>query len=133
MAVSITGLPIQLTKGQCDTLRKQLIKLQGGKCALCETPLKDVGGHPALDHDHRSGLVRGVLCSNCNGMEGQIHSRAIRAKRKRTAREWLFSLLEYWEYHQANPSKYIYYNHGKPKKRPVKRVPKVSKTKKGIK
>ena len=131
MAVSVTGLPTQLTKGQCDTLRKQLIKLQGGRCALCEAYLKDVGGHPALDHDHQSGLIRGVLCANCNGMEGQVYSRATRAKRKRTAREWLISLLDYWEYHQANPSKYIYYNHGKPKKRPA-RVYK-TKPKKGTK
>lgn len=29
----------------------------------------------SLDHDHRSGRVRGVLCFNCNGARGKIGDR----------------------------------------------------------
>jgi hypothetical protein len=44
-----------------------MIRAQGGRCAICKT-------EPAVhvDHDHDSGLVRGVLCFNCNGGLGQF-------------------------------------------------------------
>lgn len=38
---------------------------QGGQCAICgkRKPL-------VTDHDHRSGLIRGLLCRSCNILEG---------------------------------------------------------------
>ena len=37
------------------------ILAQGGVCAICHerTPVH-------VDHDHNTGLIRGILCSNCN-------------------------------------------------------------------
>ena len=40
---------------------------QNGGCCICET--KEPGGsgkHFAVDHDHETGQVRGLLCSACN-------------------------------------------------------------------
>lgn len=37
---------------------------QGGVCAICRKPPKQV--RLAIDHDHKTGLVRGLLCSICN-------------------------------------------------------------------
>jgi len=34
---------------------------QEDKCAICKTGCPD-----NLDHDHKTGLVRGVLCLKCN-------------------------------------------------------------------
>lgn len=45
---------------------------QGGVCALCKSPdPANLGGKFfAVDHDHKTGLLRGFLCSRCNqGME----------------------------------------------------------------
>jgi hypothetical protein len=43
-----------------------LLEKQGGVCAVCkqEDPVK--GRALAVDHNHKTGKVRGLLCSKCN-------------------------------------------------------------------
>lgn len=41
-----------------------LLKRQGGKCAICRA--RPRSKRLAVDHDHKSGAVRGLLCSRCN-------------------------------------------------------------------
>ena len=43
--------------------KKSLLRLQGWKCAICHAPITE-RGH--LDHNHYTGVVRGVLCYPCN-------------------------------------------------------------------
>ena len=44
-----------------------LLKDQGGKCAICGAIDSDsTGRRLAVDHDHVTGKVRGLLCHNCN-------------------------------------------------------------------
>jgi hypothetical protein len=55
----------QITVEQYDELLKQ----QGGVCALCGTVQPPVKGrvlHFAVDHDHATGVNRGLLCLRCN-------------------------------------------------------------------
>jgi len=40
---------------------RRMIKKQGGKCAICKRRTKLV-----TDHCHKTGKVRGLLCSRCN-------------------------------------------------------------------
>lgn len=42
---------------------------QLGKCAVCQTP-HDGGRRFDVDHDHKTGIVRGLLCTSCNRMIG---------------------------------------------------------------
>lgn len=44
---------------------EQLFKAQGGKCAICR---RATGKKRklAVDHDHKTGVIRGLLCKNCN-------------------------------------------------------------------
>src|SRR5437879_6389950 len=44
-----------------------LLASQGGGCAICGRPDAD-----NVDHDHRTGRVRGLLCFNCNVAIGHI-------------------------------------------------------------
>ncbi|MFF7995058.1 endonuclease domain-containing protein [Kitasatospora xanthocidica] len=47
----------------------RLFDLQGGRCACCDAS-------PAgIDHDHRTGALRGLLCVSCNLLEGQYFRR----------------------------------------------------------
>ena len=40
----------------------QLLVAQAGRCAICGTAPKQ----PHVDHDHRTGAIRGLLCHRCN-------------------------------------------------------------------
>ena len=50
---------------------EQMLADQGGKCATCrrEDPKKRL----AVDHDHETGEVRGLLCGPCNRFLGWIN------------------------------------------------------------
>lgn len=41
-----------------------ILEYQGGVCAICDHPPKSK--NLAVDHDHKTGLVRGLLCYMCN-------------------------------------------------------------------
>lgn len=98
----------------------QIQVAQGNKCPLCTANFGDgklVGKKvvpkyiPVLDHNHDNGKLRGVLCNNCNGMEGKIKNRVRRAKRNLTDVEWLQNLLDYWTLHEVPRSPYVYPTH----------------------
>lgn len=44
---------------------------QGRVCGICKRP-KPPGYKWHTDHDHRSGRVRGILCSQCNRALGKV-------------------------------------------------------------
>lgn len=46
-----------------------IFKNQLGSCAICEGVNLD-GKRLSVDHDHKTGKVRGLLCANCNLMIG---------------------------------------------------------------
>jgi len=80
--------------------RDKVILEQGGVCWLCEIDLKTVT--PCLDHNHETGKIRGVLCQNCNGIEGKIKNLARRAKREKTSYDFVVKILAYWNYFSAH-------------------------------
>ncbi|MEV7121236.1 endonuclease domain-containing protein [Kitasatospora griseola] len=47
----------------------RLFELQGSRCACC------LASPTAIDHDHRTGLVRGLLCTSCNSLEAAYFRR----------------------------------------------------------
>jgi hypothetical protein len=55
-----------ITRAEYDLIAER----QGGLCAICRQP-SNGGRRLAVDHDHRTGAVRGLLCMNCNRMLGQ--------------------------------------------------------------
>ena len=51
-----------------------LLEKQNGKCLVCGILLDKQGSKsikPHVDHDHKKGFVRGILCSKCNLLLGE--------------------------------------------------------------
>lgn len=63
---------------------------QDGKCAICGGVNKD-GRLLLVDHDHKTGKVRGLLCHNCNVMLGNAKDKV----------EVLAAGIAYLEVHRA--------------------------------
>ena len=53
---------------------ERMFREQGGKCAICSAMEP---GHSrtkfCVDHDHKSGAVRGLLCVDCNTTLGKFN------------------------------------------------------------
>ena len=47
---------------------EDMLKVQGSLCAICSYGIEGKNCH--VDHNHRTGKVRGLLCSKCNTMLG---------------------------------------------------------------
>jgi len=47
-----------ITQQQFDEMLQQ----QNGQCAICQKPMDKIH----IDHNHVTGLVRQLLCNNCN-------------------------------------------------------------------
>ena len=73
---------------------QQLLEAQGGVCAICKKPPLP-GKKLAVDHDHATGKIRGLLCILCNSTLGyfQDNPETVRAAlsyllRNETKRSW---------------------------------------------
>ena len=66
--------PEELKQSQRRTRRKKMYGVsredydymlidQNNECAICRSP---IGYESAVDHDHETGKVRGLLCGSCN-------------------------------------------------------------------
>ena len=54
---------------------RQLLSDQGGKCAICQTNVPGHKGNFVVDHNHKTGKVRGLLCAKCNAGLGHFRDK----------------------------------------------------------
>lgn len=97
---------VQLKASDVPKYRKKILKEQEGLCAICKTCLKNCKG-VSLDHQHKTkaekigvngaGLVRGVLCRDCNVFEGKIWNNSKRYGKFDNLPEFLRNLADYLE------------------------------------
>jgi len=58
------------------TTFNEMLGNQSGKCPLCETVITDKGT-AVVDHDHKTGKVRALLCAPCNTALGYFKENPI--------------------------------------------------------
>lgn len=64
----------KLTASSLRAYRTRLLAMQENTCVLCEHVIST----PVLDHDHKTGACRAVLCRGCNAMLGHIENNRVR-------------------------------------------------------
>lgn len=101
----------RLSQSQIAEHKKKLLKTQAFKCGLCGIDMSTMATRDlCLDHDHKCGHVRAVLCRNCNGIEGKIFNLANRGKRGGTVESFLVQVIKYWrEYAHSNTADIVYH------------------------
>jgi hypothetical protein len=65
----------ELKKNYGITLQdwNNMFEAQEGQCAICKTHQCNTGKSFAVDHDHKTGKVRALLCANCNTGLGKFN------------------------------------------------------------
>lgn len=93
--------PYRISSGkvQVDIVRELLLKKQKGICPLCGIDMiKYIPANDrCLDHSHKDGRIRAVLCRNCNGLLGKITRRVDRARRKMSRQDYISRVWQFWE------------------------------------
>ena len=106
---------VRLKTTEIKTLREKLANEQGNVCPLCGKPLTE----PCLDHQHKrrktdepgvdgAGLVRGVLCRDCNALEGRIWNAMDRHLQPETVKDRVQFLKNLIFYYNKEPQKILY-------------------------
>lgn len=64
---SVKDAKLRSTYQLTDEDIESLIKKAAGHCELCDVTFGNTSGErQVIDHDHKTGKVRGLLCGNCN-------------------------------------------------------------------
>ena len=101
----------RLTATQVKLIRTKLAAEQGNRCALCgaqfgpKAPLD-----PVLDHDHKTGAVRGVLHRGCNSLLGKVENNGPRYG-VRDILAFCGGLSNYLRKHMTNITGYLHPTH----------------------
>lgn len=104
----------EITTSELPKIRRVLLEKQDFRCAICD---KDLSNEPTsnqhVDHQHLyksdelgyrgNGLIRGVLCRDCNALEGKVWNNLHRFGKSNKSNPvdsrvlWLSNLLEYYK------------------------------------
>lgn len=105
----------KLRPKQVPQYREDLLHKQNGCCALCGEIIEP--GKAVLDHDHKTGHIRGVLHRGCNAMEGVIANNMARNLMTWTR---LLALFENIQAYQAQQQPELHPTHRTPEERKLR-------------
>lgn len=102
-----------LKSSEIASVRATILKEQGYRCPLCGKEITEKD-KITLDHQHKvrksdpngvdgNGQIRGVLCLECNALEGKIYNACTRFLHQPTKEQRIQFLLNLVAYYQQEP------------------------------
>ena len=64
--IPTTGYSLKRRYGITSEDYFMMLTEQNNQCVICETKECHTGRNFSVDHDHKTGKVRGLLCAHCN-------------------------------------------------------------------
>lgn len=114
---------IQLKNKDIPVIKKKLLLKQKGLCLICKRDITSLDSfNVCLDHNHKSWMVRGVLCRQCNILESKISRSFIRVGARNKGIDYVSFLKGLIKFQKVKDTKYRYPN--KPKRRKKLKVKK---------
>jgi hypothetical protein len=116
---------MRMKRSDIHRVRDQIKQSQSDCCAVCGGSFNTHTYHKkkrkivpkyraTLDHCHSSGVVRGVLCSYCNAVEGKVKHALIRYHpyvNEYGTPEFLVALAEYLTLHRTDQTNILHPDH----------------------
>ena len=113
--VTTVVAPERLKAAAIAAYRELELAAQGGLCALCGQAIET--GKAVLDHDHKTGRIRGVLHRGCNALEGNITNAL---PRNLITPERLTAIFQNWDAYHSNPRDLLHPSHRTTQERKAK-------------
>lgn len=107
----------RLLPKQIKQTREQLVEAQGCTCAVCGAPIKETD-RVHLDHNHKTGAVRGALHGQCNMLLGKLENGLRRGIPDPEG--FLKGVAEYLELHKSNQTGLLHPTHLTPEEKKAK-------------
>lgn len=114
-------------------VKEELLEEQNYRCALCNIDLLSDLRNACVDHCHRTGFIRAVLCRNCNRGEGKVKTVATMCKRAGEMVHWLMRLVAYWHKHATPQTNWIHPKHKTEEEKRIRRNKKARERRKASK
>ena len=99
---------MRLLSKQVKHTREQLVEAQGHLCAICGAPIVE-GQIVHLDHNHKTGAIRGALHGVCNMLLGKVENGLRRGIPDPDG--FLKGLANYLELHEQNQTGLLHPTH----------------------
>lgn len=116
---------MRIKTAQIPVVKAQILKRQEGRCPLCTKGI--TVAEACLDHDHYTGLIRGALCRNCNGIEGKVKGLALRGRRLLSQKQYIANIVRYWIKHETDQTGLFHPTHLSDDEKRIKRNEKARK------
>lgn len=106
------GATRRIKTSELSSIKRELIKKQKGLCPICgKSLLGVVPRNVVVDHDHKTGIIRGALHRGCNGVEGKVMKFLNtwgKCKDLSGCVKTLERLIQYWKLHRLPQTNWIY-------------------------
>jgi len=106
-------MPTKLKRTELAKVKKELLAKQNGCCLFCGGNLTGVSSQNiVVDHNHDTGIIRGVAHRGCNGVEGRVLTYLKRWGKCSTKMQVIRMLRRLADFYEKEPkTEWIYPTH----------------------